>query len=174
MRVITILLFLLATGHAAAQHNHAGGAHTSVEPKETGQSAFAALAEIVAILVADPETDWSAVNISELRRHLVDMELLTLEAEVVATRRPEGARFEILGTPRVQEAIRAMVPAHAGFLATETGWSVLTDEIEGGVAMTVDGDLAKILGLGFFGLMTVGAHHQEHHLMTATGDLAQH
>ena len=82
---------------------------------------------------------------------------------------PEGARFEIRGTPRVLEAIRAMVPAHAPFLAAETGWDVVTEDLEDGVALSVDGDAAQIQGLGFFGLMTIGAHHQEHHLMMAKG-----
>ena len=172
MRAILVLTLMLVASQVAAQHKHAGGAHRSVTPMETGQSAFAALAEVVAILEADPETDWETVNISELRRHLVDMELVILEAEVLATPRPEGVRFEIRGPQRVQEAIRAMVPPHARYLAAETGWSVLTSEIEDGVVLIVDGELAKIRGLGFFGLMSIGAHHQEHHLLMATGGRA--
>ena len=136
---------------------------------ETGQSGFAALTEIVTILREDPETDWSMVDIAALRRHLVDMDLLTTEAKVDAIQRAEGARFEIRGTQRVLEAIRAMVPAHAPFLAAETGWNVSTEELEDGVALIVDGDAAQIQGLGFFGLMTIGAHHQEHHLLLAKG-----
>lgn len=46
------------------------------------QSAFAALAEIVAILESDPHTDWSSVSIDTLRTHLVDMEQLTLSSVV--------------------------------------------------------------------------------------------
>ena len=45
----------------------------------------------------------------------------------------------------------------------------MTEDLEDGVALSVDGDAAQIQGLGFFGLMTIGAHHQEHHLMMAKG-----
>lgn len=166
-----ILIFsVLVAAPACAQHSHSGNVHTMAGPQESGQSGFAALTEIVTILRDDPETDWSSVNIAALRRHLVDMDLLTTEAEVDVMQRTEGARFEIRGTQRVLEAIRAMVPAHATFLAAETGWDVSTEELEDGVAMIVDGDAAQIQGLGFFGVMTIGAHHQEHHLMLAKGE----
>ena len=71
---------------------------TRPTPQETGQSAFAALAEIVVLLQADPETDWGAVNIDKLRDHLVDMDLLTRKAEVTRILRPDGARFEVRGS----------------------------------------------------------------------------
>jgi len=35
--------------------------------------------------------------------------------------------------------------------------------------MRVSGDATQIAALGFIGLMTIGAHHQEHHLMIARG-----
>ena len=47
-------------------------------PTEAGQGAFAAIQEIVAILEADPDTDWSKVDIDALRQHLVDMNAVTL------------------------------------------------------------------------------------------------
>lgn len=169
MRFLVLILSLSLAAPALAQHSHSGSGHTMDGPQETGQSGFAALTEIVTFLREDPETDWSMVDITALRRHLVDMDLLTTEAEVDVVHRPEGARFEISGSARVLEAIRAMVPAHAPFLAAETGWDVSTEEIGEGVALTVDGDAAQIQGLGFFGMMTIGAHHQEHHLMLAKG-----
>jgi hypothetical protein len=39
----------------------------SERPTQPGQAAFAAIQEIVAILEADPRTDWSKVNIDALR-----------------------------------------------------------------------------------------------------------
>lgn len=174
MRLIPILLAILMAAPVAAQHSHSSAGHTMGGPQETGQSAFAAIAEIVTILQADPETDWERVDIDGLRRHLVDMDLLTKDAVVTRTLRPEGVRFEIRGTPRVLEAIRSMVPAHAPFLAAETGWDVVTEDLDDGVALSVDGDAAQIQGLGFFGLMTIGAHHQEHHLMMAKGAAPHH
>lgn len=169
MRLIPLLLAILMAAPVAAQHAHSATGHDMGGPQETGQSAFAALAEIVGILQADPETDWERVDIDGLRRHLVNMDLLTTDAVVTRMLRPEGARFEIWGTPRILEAIRAMVPAHAPFLEAETGWDVVTEDLNDGVALIVDGNAAQIQGLGFFGLMAIGAHHQEHHLMLARG-----
>lgn len=169
MRLVALLLALSLSGPVAAQHSHSATGHEMSGPQETGQSAFAAMAEIVALLRADPDTDWANVDIAALRRHLVDMELVTMGAEVTRSARPAGIRFEIRGAPRVLEAIRAMVPAHAPFLAAETGWDVTTEDFGDGVALLVDGDSDQIQGLGFFGLMTIGAHHQEHHLMMARG-----
>ena len=91
-------------------------------PVEPGQGPFAALAEIVAILRADPQTDWSRVDIKALRNHLVDMELLTLEAKVSRDRLDDGMVFTVTGSGRVVEAIRTLVPAHAPFITAETGW----------------------------------------------------
>ena len=169
MRFFLFVASLLFAAPAFAQHSHSGSGHATDGPQETGQAGFAALAEIVAILKEDPETDWSTVNIAALRRHLVDMVLLTTAAEVTITADPKGARFEISGTGRVLEAIQAMVPAHAPFLAAETGWDVSTEELDDGMALIVDGDAVRIQALGFFGMMTIGAHHQEHHLMLAKG-----
>ena len=128
----------------------------------------------MALLREDPATDWATVDIAALRTHLVDMDFLTTQAEVSVVARPEGARFEIHGTQSVLAAIRAMVPAHAPFLAAETGWKVATEDLEGGIALIVDGDGAQIRGLGFFGMMAIGAHHQEHHLMLARGAAPHH
>ncbi len=174
MRLIPLLLAILMAAPVAAQHAHSATGHDTGGPQETGQSAFAALAEIVAILQTDPETDWERVDIAGLRRHLVDMDLLTTDAVVTRMLRPEGARFEIRGTPRGLEAIRAMVPAHAPFLAAETGWDVVAEDLDDGVALIVGGDAAQIQGLGFFGLMTIGAHHQAHHLLMAKGAAPHH
>jgi hypothetical protein len=52
-------------------------------------------------------------------------------------------------------------------------WTVSAREVEGGASMLVqvgsDEELEQVLGLGFFGLMTIGAHHQRHHFMIAMG-----
>lgn len=170
-RSLTIACLLLSAP-ANAQHGHSQHSGASTSPTEIGQSAFAALSEIVTILKEDPETNWDTVNISALRRHLVDMELLTTEATVTAVNIPRGARFEVRGTGRVLEAIRAMVPAHAPFLAAETGWDAVPENLSDGVALIVEGDVAQIQALGFFGMMTIGAHHQDHHLLIAKEGMA--
>jgi hypothetical protein len=69
--------------------------------------------------------------------------------------------------------LRRMVPAHAAQLAQDDRWSVEAIEAENGVELRVtSGDpavVARIRGLGFFGLMASQDHHREHHLMMARG-----
>jgi hypothetical protein len=50
-------------------------------PTMPGQDAFGAIQEIVQILEADPKTDWSKVDLERLRRHLIDMNEVTLKAD---------------------------------------------------------------------------------------------
>jgi hypothetical protein len=139
---------------------------------EPGQSAFAAIQEIVAHLLADPETDWSRVDIEALRQHLIDMNNVTLHAQVRARDIQGGARFEATSDdPAVTTSIRAMVPAHVATMNGVEGWKMSAENIPGGSALIVKGaDAQKIRALGFIGILTVGAHHQAHHLAIAKGE----
>ncbi len=148
-------------------------------PTEAGQGAFAAIAEIVAILEADPETDWSKVDISSLRQHLLDMSALTLAAQAAEQPVDGGLKIEVSGEGRAREAIQRMVPAHAAELDKLSTWSASADVNDSGATLVVtSSDLieqAKIRGLGFFGLMATGSHHQAHHLAMAKGQpMSQH
>jgi hypothetical protein len=138
---------------------------------EGGQSAFAAIQEIVAQLMADPTTDWSRVDIEALRLHLIDMDNVTLRARVQVREVEGGARFEATSEdPGVTASIRAMVPAHAETMNGAEGWTMQAEEISGGAVLTVTGDdPVRIRALGFIGVMTVGMHHLAHHLALATG-----
>jgi len=153
-----------------AHHAHAadavGGALT-----EGGQSAFAAIQEIVSQLMADPETDWSRIDVEALRQHLIDMDNVTLRARVRSHEIDGGARFEAISEDAgVTGSIRSMVPAHAATMDGVEGWTMRAEEIPGGAALTVTGaDPERIRALGFIGVMTVGMHHQAHHLALATG-----
>jgi hypothetical protein len=146
-------------------------------PTEAGQGAFAAIAAIAILLQADPETDWSKVNIGALREHLVDMNELTMNA--VAWEEPilGGLQIEVTGEGRTLQAIQNMVPAHAAELAKVEGWQVEAAARDGGARLTVTSadprQEAQIRGLGFFGLMATGAHHQTHHWAMATGQPMQ-
>lgn len=143
-------------------------------PKETGQSAFAAIAEIVSLLESDPNTDWSTVNISALREHLVDMNLLTLNSHVVTSIEQQQVTFTITGSKNTLRAIQTMVPAHARALVNITPWTLTTLLKENGVVLTITSKepqaIQKISALGFFGIMSIGAHHQQHHLAMALGN----
>ncbi|MBY5972523.1 hypothetical protein KUV28_09210 [Ferrimonas balearica] len=168
MAVLPLCLSLGLPAGAQTAHDHA--AHGGGLPVEPGQGAFAALAEIVAILRADPQTDWSRVDINALRNHLVDMDLLTLEAKVSRDRLDDGMVFTVTGSGRVVQAIRTMVPAHAPFITAETGWAASARLLDNGAELRVTGDAAQIRALGFHGVMTLGAHHQAHHLAIARGE----
>lgn len=151
---------------ALAQH-----AHQLSSPSETGQSQFAAIAEIVALLRDDPATDWKQVDIKALRDHLVDMDNVTTKASVERTVDALSIAFSVTGDAVVAASIRRMVLAHSSMLQRSSGWSVVAKEQVDGATMLLrvssEQELAQVMGLGFFGLMTIGAHHQQHHLMIA-------
>jgi hypothetical protein len=171
---------LLLSGTARAQPH--GQVHSPTmthptphpaQPSEPGQSAFAAIQEIVAILEADPATDWAKVDIEALRQHLIDMNAVTLNAEVVAEPIDGGARFQVGGTDRVRGSIRRMVMAHAATMNGVGGWMFKAEETSAGAVLTVTvsnpAEVAKVRALGFIGVLTHGMHHQAHHQMIASG-----
>ena len=69
--------------------------------------------------------------------------------------------------------LRRMVPAHAAQLARDDRWTVAVSETSDGVELRVTSEtpavVARIKGLGFFGLMASQDHHREHHYMMAQG-----
>jgi hypothetical protein len=163
-----------------SMHHMAGMPGTS--PTMPGQDAFAAIAEVVRLLDADPQTDWSKVDLERLRQHLIDMNEVVLRSEVKQTPVPGGLAMEITGTGRTERAIRAMVVPHAAELDRMPAWSARTEPIAGGIRLIIVAKkpddakaVARIRGLGFAGLITEGAHHQPHHLAMAKGEaLAGH
>ena len=75
--------------------------------------------------------------------------------------------------PAVVASIRAMLLAHVTTMNGVEDWDMQAKEIAGGAVITVRGpDVARIRGLGVIGLMTVGMHHQAHHLALASGHAA--
>jgi hypothetical protein len=150
-----------------------GDTQTEALPSETGQSAFAAIQEIVAKLEADPATDWSKVNIEALRQHLIDMNAVTLNAMVQTELRPDVRKFIVSGEGRVVLSIQRMLTGHAETMNGKDGWTFTAETDATGATLTVKptnaADMTKLDGLGFIGIMTRGMHHQEHHWMIATG-----
>ena len=138
-------------------------AHAASRLTEPGQDAFAAIAEIVALLEADPSTDWSKVDVAALREHLVDMDELMLNAVAREEPIPGGLRITVTGEGRTLRAIQDMVPAHAAELAKIRGWQVQSTVRDDGAGLSVTSaapqQQRRIRGLGFFGLMATGAHH---------------
>jgi hypothetical protein len=167
------------TGHAMPGHDqkqHEGQQTANGVPSMPGQDAFGAIQEIVRILEADPETDWSTVDLEALRQHLIDMSEVTLKADAVARPIDGGLEMAVTGAGRALAAMRRMVPAHAAELDGLNGWTAKTAPLPNGVLLTVTSsdpkEVAHIRGLGFIGLLVSGSHHQPHHLAMAKGESA--
>ncbi len=157
-----------AMNHAAMM----GGATVSTMPTEPGQGAFAAIGEIVALLEADSQTDWSAIDIDALRAHLVDMDMVVTWARVTREAIDFGERYVISGEGQVVGSIRRMVTAHAGVMEGKDGWSYMAAPTETGAVLEVtvpESDMSRLHALGFFGILASGMHHQSHHWMMAAG-----
>ncbi len=180
--LLVFAAFSLAHPAAAQQPTapmpHAHMSQDSSVPTLPGQDAFGAIQEIVRILEADPATDWSKVNLERLRQHLIDMDDVTLRAEVREQPVPGGLVMDVTGASRVAAAIRRMVVPHTAELNGMPQWTATTEEISNGIRLTVVAKtpddaktVARIRALGFIGLLVQGAHHQPHHLAMAKGEI---
>jgi len=156
-------------------HGMMMGSETSGQPVMPGQEAFGTIQEVVRMLEADPATDWSKVNISALREHLIDMDEVTLRAAATERSLDNGVEITVTGEGRTRDAIKRMLPAHVHELV-QLGWDAKTEDLPNGVKMTVtsndDRQVTKLRALGFMGLMVQGSHHQQHHLMMAKGEFS--
>ena len=150
---------------------------TAAMPTQPGQGAFAAIQEIVEILEADPTTDWSKVNIEALRQHLIDMDKVTLHADVKSEAVEGGMTFVVSGAGEIRDSIQRMVVAHVATMNGVKGWQLVATTTDTGATLTVKtpaSDIMKLRGLGFIGVLTHGMHHQMHHLMIARGGDPHH
>lgn len=151
-----------------------GGSMQAGMPTLPGQDAFGAVQEIVRVLESDPKTDWSKVDLEALRQHLIDMNDVTLKAEVATKAVDGGLEMAVTGSGRTLAAIQRMVPAHAAEMDGRNGWSAKTAVLNNGVLLTVTAgdpkEVAHIRGLGFIGILVSGSHHQPHHLAMAKGE----
>lgn len=157
------------------QHGMMTGSERSGQPVMPGQEAFGTIQEIVQMLEADPTTDWSKVNISALREHLIDMDEVTMRAAATERNLDNGVEIKVTGEGRTLDAIKRMVPAHVREL-TQLGWNARTEDLPNGVEMTVTStdpkQVTKLRALGFMGIMVQGSHHQQHHLMMAKSEFS--
>jgi hypothetical protein len=144
------------------------------QPILPGQDAFGAIQEIARLLEADPETDWSKIDLEALRQHLIDMNEVTLKADAASKRIDGGLEIAVSGTGATVGAIQRMVPAHAQEINGRSGWRVKATTLPNGTLLTVTSsdpkEVQHIRGLGFIGILVTGAHHQPHHLMMAKGE----
>lgn len=162
-----------------ANMDHSADDHTAMMDmgqsplNEPGQGAFAALSEVVRVLEADPDTDWSKVDINGLRDHLIDMDILVRDAVVTQEMLENGVLSTVTGDDVGLATAKRMLPAHGGQLANEDRWVVEIDVQEKTVSMRVTSDdpatIVLIKALGFYGLMASQDHHRAHHFIMATG-----
>ncbi len=185
-----VLLASLFAGPLAAQttampagHQHTEGmAHPATAlPTEAGQGAFAAMAEIVKLLDADPTTDWAKVDLEALRRHLIDMNVVTLRSAVQRIQVAGGLSMEVTGDAATAQSIQRMVINHAKMVDATPDLAASATMIPGGVRFVVTARRAddlrtvtRIRALGFGGLLVLGDHHTAHHLQIAKGEGGSH
>jgi len=150
-------------------------------PPPSGSAIFDAIGGEVRDLDADSSTDWSKVNLEELRQHLIDMNLVMMTATVAATNVDGGVKMTISGTGATVAAIQRMLVNHLNMLQQSGQYVTTVSKTKTGVVATVtapapatDKAVARIRGLGFAGLMTVGMHHMRHHGNMARGDSMPH
>ena len=149
--------------------------HGSTPLTEPGNDAFGAIQEVIRVLEADPNTDWSKVNLEALRQHLVDMHNMTLNVTVLS-QKPVDNGVEILVLPDSAAAgasLDRVFAAHPAQLERETGWKMTVrknnDKYDLLVTTQNLSEVAKVRGLGYIGILATGVHHQLHHWAMATG-----
>jgi len=159
-----------AASHAAMMSMSAATPLTAA-----GNGAFGAIQEAVRALQADPNTDWSKVNLEALREHLVDMRNMTLDVTVRSQKPiPGGVEIQVSGNePAAQASLASVLADHPAQLAMETGWTMKVSRRRNVYDLVVTtsrpNEVAEIRGLGYIGLLAIGNHHQVHHWQMATG-----
>ncbi|HEX3034586.1 MAG TPA: hypothetical protein VHT73_05545 [Thermodesulfobacteriota bacterium] len=177
---IAILFFGIATIFVFAQEwkEHGGTKpidHMSsvkeVPLTEPGNAVFAAIQEAIGQLEADPNTDWSKIDLEALRRHLVDMHNFMVNVEVLEQKPVEkGIHIEVRPVSALAGATLDRVlssSAHPAVLKHEAGWDMRVSK-QGNIyiiVVTTDNsqEVDKIRGLGYGGIMAYGKHHLSHH-----------
>ena len=142
-----------------------------------GNEIFGTIQEVIQKLEADPNTDWSKVNLEALRQHLIDMKAFTEEVEVINKKPiPNGVEIHVRPqTKRAQAALKRLFHIHPKMLKEEKGWEMkahLNGDIWTITCTTKKPEeVRKIRALGYIGLLAEGAHHQYHHWLIATGKM---
>ena len=178
MRLTTLLLLgglSIAAAPAALAHEPHDNQETGSLPTQGGQSAFAAIQEIVAMLNANPNTDWSKVDIDALRTHLIDMDNVALRARIAYRSVANGELIDVTGDGAVRDSIQRMVSMHVTMAGDTADWRMEWTRTTDGARVTVAAKsargLAKMKALGLVGMMADGMHHARHHMMLATGGM---
>lgn len=142
-----------------------------------GNEIFGTIQEVVHKLEADPNTDWSKVDLEALRQHLLDMKAFTEEVSVISQKPIEnGIVIQVKPeTERAVGALKRLFKMHPAMLKMEKGWDMMAKQDNNQWTITVttknNSEVKEIRALGYIGLLAEGAHHQLHHWMIATGQM---
>ena len=180
---LSLVLFAVSSAIVVARPADTSS-HTSMHAgvatplKEPGQGAFAAIQEAVEALDADPNTDWSKISIDRLREHLIDMDEVTLHAQLKSQDIPNGSRIIVTGHGRTLDAIQRMVVAHAKAMGDYPLFTMTAEATSDGAIVTLlakhPADVAHVRALGLIGALSEGMHHQMHLWMIVTGQMPGH
>ena len=152
----------------------------SVKLTEAGNDIFGTIQEVINRLSDDPNTNWEEVNIEALRLHLLDMNDMTLNVEVLSYKPIKNGLETVVKatTPRANLALKRVFKAHPSQLKKETGWDMKVVEDNSQYILTISSmnhkEVSKIRALGYIGVMAYGSHHQPHHLSMAMGKNPHH
>jgi len=176
------VLFIYSTG-AFAEADHTEMMHNEHQMTasynlltEAGNDVFGTIQEVIIKLNNDPNTDWGKVDIEALRQHLLDMNDLTLNVEVMSQKPIKNGLEAIIRpvTDRAEVALDRVLSAHPSQLKDETNWTMTIVKNKNQFILTTTSEnpeeTNKIRGLGYIGLMAYGNHHQPHHWSMATGN----
>lgn len=171
--ILAFIIFGLS-GTVFAQHNM----HTQSTPlTEPGNDIFGTIQEIIKKLKADSTTDWSKVDLENLRQHLLDMKAFTEDVTVISkTPIENGTEIKIRPkTNRAAEALKRLFSMHPAMIKKEKGWDMDAHQNGDNWIITCttsnESEVEKIHALGYIGLLAEGAHHQLHHWRIATGKM---
>jgi hypothetical protein len=173
-KLILIFMIFGLTGTVFAQQEK----HTQNTPlTEPGNDIFGTIQEVVKKLEANPDTDWSKVDLEALRQHLLDMKAFTEKVEVIS-KHQIGKGTEITVHPKSERAVQALkklFSMHPAMIKREKGWNMNAKQNGDNWIITCitknESEVEKIRALGYIGLLAEGAHHQLHHWMIATGQM---
>ncbi len=150
--------------------------HKAMMLHEAGVDIFATVQEVIRQLSANPDTDWTQVNLEDLRQHLRDMHEFSYNVDVVSQQAiDKGVKVRVKPvTKRAEEALKRVLNAHPKMLKMEMNWDMQwrrrkDNSYEITVTTKQADEVAKIRGLGYIGLLAIGNHHQIHHWLMATG-----
>lgn len=167
---------------APGQHQpaHMRAAENQNRLSQPGNAAFGAIQEVIAVLEADPATDWSRVNLEALRQHLVDMDNVTLNVEVTAQEPiSKGVRVSVRPTTTAAaQSLTRLLTAHGPQLQQERGWKLSSAKYQDGLRLDIttddESEVTKVRAFGYIGMLAAGAHHVVHHWAIASGQNTLH